>query len=257
MAIDSEPYLDLNPPSANVRVQYGSDPFQFADIRTPLTAKPWPVVMNIHGGFWRAKYGLEHTGHFCAALTQTGFATFNAEYRRSGNPGGGWPGTFSDIRDAYRHILDHAKEYGFDKSRLAVVGHSAGGQLALCLSAYETSVTNAVSLGGVLDLQQAYELHLSNDAVSEFLGGTPEEVPERYREASPLELKIAARQVVIAGTQDEVVPFGLSREYSQKKGSAGEQVKLIEITNADHFDLIDPRTKGFEVVLTSIQRLLG
>jgi acetyl esterase/lipase len=256
MAIDSEAFLDQTPPPANDRVQYGSDPSQFADIRLPVSGKTWPVLMNIHGGFWRSKHDLSHAGHFCFALTEAGIATANVEYRRVGNPGGGWPGSFEDVRSAYKYLLEHATEMGFDERRILVAGHSAGAHLAFCLAAYESSVRNAISLGGVLDLRQAYDFHLSNDAVANFLGGTPEEISGRYREASPLELKIAARQVVVTGTSDDVVPGEISRSYAQAKRNAGEEIKFVEIPDGDHFDLIDPRTKGFKVVLDSIQRLL-
>ncbi len=102
--IMSEEILSLTPPPSDHRLAYGSDPNQFGDLRLPKGAGPFPVVMNIHGGFWRAKYDLLHAGHFCAAITGKGIATWNLEYRRNGNPGGGWPGTFEDIASGYRFL---------------------------------------------------------------------------------------------------------------------------------------------------------
>ena len=147
--------------------------------------------MNIHGGFWRAKYDLKHAGYLCAALTAKGLATWNVEYRRVGNPGGGWPGTFEDLRSAYRYVSQIAQRYNLDLNKLVVMGHSAGGQLALCLAGHEPTVKRVVSLAGVVDLQQAWELHLSDNAVVDFLGGEPSRVPEHYREADPMQLKIS------------------------------------------------------------------
>ena len=97
--------LTLPPPPADARLPYGTDPNQFGELRLPKGPGPFPVVVNIHGGYWRAKYDLKHAGHLCAALTAKGLATWNVEYRRVGNPGGGWPGTFEDVRSAYRFTL--------------------------------------------------------------------------------------------------------------------------------------------------------
>ena len=112
-------------------------------------------MINIHGGFWRAKYDLAHAGHLCAALQASGIATANVEYRRVGNHGGGWPGSFADICDAHQFLLQNADAYRIDPSRLVVMGHSAGGQLALCLAAHEAALHGVISLAGVVDLRRA------------------------------------------------------------------------------------------------------
>jgi acetyl esterase/lipase len=174
----SDDILNLPPPKADARISYGGDANQFIDLRLPKAQGNHPLALCIHGGYWRARYDLEYLGHLCAALTAQGMATANMEYRRVGNSGGGWPGTFADIRSAYQFVVQKAGQYGFDTRRVTVIGHSAGGQLALCLAGHENGLAAAVSLAGVVDLQRAYELHLSNDAVVEFLGGTPPEVPD-------------------------------------------------------------------------------
>jgi acetyl esterase/lipase len=256
--------LTLPPPPADTRLTYGSDPNQFLDLRLPTSQekiKPqYPLVINIHGGFWRAKYSLDHAGHLCAALTARGFATANLEYRRVGNNGGGWPGTFSDIRSAYNFILQNARKHNLDSTRIVLTGHSAGGQLALCLAAHEPGIHRVVSLAGVVDLQRAYELHLSNDAVVEFLHGKPSEVPDHYREADPMQLSIPqARQRLIHGSADDVVPVAFSRDYvaakQKRTGKENEDVQLLEIPGASHFDLIDPRSKAWKQVEETIVQL--
>ena len=255
--------LSVPPPPADVRIAYGSDPNQFFDLRLPSgERKPYPLIINIHGGYWRAKYNLDHAGHLCAALAAKGIATANLEYRRVGNDGGAWPGTFADIRSAYSFLVQNAPKHNLDSQTMIVMGHSAGGQLALCLAAHEPSLTRVVSLAGVVNLQRAYQLHLSNDAVVEFMRGTPTEVPDHYREADPMHLSIPqARQWLIHGTADDVVPPAFSRDYvaAKRRGSDREKedVHLVEIESADHFDLIDPRTAAWKQVESRVLELLG
>src|SRR5262249_51117608 len=142
------------PPAPDLRLTYGRDPNQFVDVRFPSSRQAIPVVFFIHGGYWRARYDLTYAGHLCDALKKVGIATCNVEYRRVGNAGGGWPGTFEDIRSAYRMMLETQTVKNsapvFDLRRIVVSGHSAGGQLALCLAAHEKTITRAISLAGVL-----------------------------------------------------------------------------------------------------------
>ncbi len=249
--------LDLAPPPADARLAYGSDPNQFGELRLPKTAGPLPLLMNIHGGYWRAKYDLKHAGSLCAALTGRRLATWNVEYRRVGNPGGGWPGTFDDVRSAYRYIPQIAQRYPVDPNRVLVAGHSAGAQLALCLAAHEPSLKHVVSLAGVVDLQQAWDLHLSDDAVVAFLGGEPATAAARYREADPMQLKISAVQWLIHGASDDTVPPFLSRNYTEQKRRRGENVHYLEVSTAGHFDLIDPRSTAWPKVEGTVLHLLG
>jgi acetyl esterase/lipase len=259
----SDDILSLKPPPADARVAYGSDPNQFLDLRVPSKGKfnrLYPLVMNIHGGYWRARYDLEHTGHLCAALTAKGLATANLEFRRVGNEGGGWPGTFADIRSAYQFLLQSAAAHNFDTGKVVVMGHSAGAQLALCLAAHEASLTRVVSLAGVVDLRRAYQLHLSNDAVVEFLRGTPADVPDHYREADPAELSIPrARQWLIHGDADDIVPPEFSGDYvagkTKRTGKEKEDAHLLAIAGADHFALIDPRSQAWKRVEQTVIRL--
>jgi len=257
----SEDILSRQPPPADIRLTYGSDPNQFLDLRLPKqkSTEPHRLVINIHGGFWRAKYNLDHAGHLCAALTAKGVATANLEYRRVGNDGGAWPGTFEDIRAAYQFLVQHAPKYNLNANTIVVMGHSAGGQLALCLAAHEPSVTRVISLAGVVDLQRAYQLHLSNDAVVEFLRGTPTDVPDHYREADPMQLSIPhARQWLIHGAVDEIIPPAFSRDYAAAKksrhGKQKEDARLTEI-GADHFDLIDPHSPAWIHVEQTVLQL--
>jgi acetyl esterase/lipase len=261
LSVQSEDILTKAPHEADLRIAYGADPNQFVDVRIPAGKAPYPVVFFIHGGYWRAKYGLIYAGHLCEALKKAGIATWNVEYRRVGNPGGGWPGTFEDIRSAYRALIQgqkaNSKLPSLDIKHICVAGHSAGGQLALCLAAHEKAVTRVLSLAGVLDLQRGWELHLSNDAVSSFLGGSPSEVAEHYREASPAELAIPhAIQKVVHGTTDDSVPYEISKRYTDGKKKSGEQVELITLPNTGHFEIVDPGSAVWPKIQETVVSLL-
>jgi acetyl esterase/lipase len=248
--------LNLPPPKPDSRVAYGNDPNQFADLRLPKQ-KARGLALVIHGGFWRAKYDLAYMGHLCAALTEKGIVTANVEYRRVGNPGGGWPGSFSDIRSASQFLQQNAHQYGFEAKPIVVIGHSAGGQLALCLAAHEPKIKAAISLAGVVDLQRTYALHLSNDAVVEFLGGTPAEVADHYREADPMRLAISSRQALVCGSADDTVPPTFSHDYVAAKKKMHEDVCLKEVTDAGHFEVVDPRRDAGREVQRIVLESLG
>jgi acetyl esterase/lipase len=255
--ISSDDILNLIPPHADARVAYGGDGNQFLDLRLPTGKGPHGLAISIHGGYWRAKYDLGYMGHLCAALMAKGVATANVEYRRVGNAGGGWPGTFADVRAAYQFLLQNARQYEFDARRVVAIGHSAGGQLGLCLAAHETGVKAVVSLAGVVDLQRAYELHLSNDAVAEFLGGRPAEVGDHYREADPMKLGIGAPQWLVHGAEDDVVPPAFSRDYVSAKQKMKEDARLVEIAGAGHFEVVDPRAGAWKHVEGVVMEAVG
>jgi acetyl esterase/lipase len=129
-----------------------------------------------------------------------------------------------------------------------VVGHSAGGQLALWAAASggeygprRVRVAAAVGLAPVADLKWAYEQRCGNAAVENFLGGSPEEYPRRYREASPAErLPLGVRQLILHGTSDEDVPVEISRRYAQAAAAAGDDVTFRELPDTPHMDFVDP-----------------
>jgi acetyl esterase/lipase len=244
--------LSTPPPPADLLVRYGLEREQFAELRFTPEGKTSPLAINIHGGFWRARYDLAHAGHFCAALAARGINTANIEYRRAG-----WPRTLEDIRAAYRYLRKHAAELEISAAPAVVVGHSAGGQLALCLAANESSLRYCISLAGVLDLRRAFELHLGNGAVAEYLGGAPSHVPEHYRAASPMELAIpGARQLIVHGLADDVVPAAISLDYAAAKQKRGERVEYLALPEAGHLDVIDPRSEAFAKVGNAVLRLL-
>ncbi len=248
--------LSLPPPAADEEPHYGDNEFQLGELRVPKTKGPHPVLIVIHGGYWRAGYDRKHIGHLCAALTAKGLATWSLEYRRLGNPGGGWPGTFDDILKGADFVKDLAAKHKLDPKRVAVTGHSAGGHLALWLAAQRPNLLGAIALAPVADLKRGYELKLSRGVVGDLLGGSPDDVPDRYAKASPIELlPIRPPQRLIHGDIDDVVPIDISRRYIAAAKAKKSNATLTEIPSCGHFDLIDPRSKAWATVEQTVMRI--
>lgn len=260
---------NLPNPAPTARIPYGDDPLQFADLRLPPGGGPHPVAVVIHGGCWQAQYDIGHIGAFSDALAKAGVATWAVEYRRVGNPGGGWPGTFHDVSAAVDHLRDVAKEHPLDLDRVVAVGHSAGGHLVLWVGARHTiddeslrgrdplPLAGVVSLAGVDDLRRALAEGVCDDMAGQLLGGGPDDVPERYRTGSPIELlPTGVRQHLINGALDTIVPESFGRAYQAAGERAGDRVKLTVLSEAGHFELIVPTTKEWVVVKDAILEMV-
>ena len=224
---------DPPPPAADERIVYGPEPLQFADARN---AGGDALALVLHGGSWKATYNLIHLAHLCILLGEKGVPTLNVEYRRVGDPGGGWPGSLEDVLRAVERAQTLAR-------RVVLVGHSAGGHLAL-LAARRTGVP-VVALAAVCD-PPTWE----NDAVAAFFAGKAP-VPE----ASPLaQAPLGVRTIVIHGTADDVVPFEQSERYAR---AAGGEASLRPLDGAGHFEPIDPKSPEVRVTLDAVAELLG
>ena len=246
----SQDILRLPPPKADARIPYGKDPLQFGDLRLPAGKGPHPVVIFVHGGFWRSAYNLDHAGHICSGLTRAGVATWSLEYRRIGDPGGGWPGTLEDVLHGAEYVSRLAARYKLDLERIVAAGHSAGGHLVLWLAAQRAvDLRGVIPLAAVSDLHRAWALRLSDGVVGLFLGGSPDQIPQRYASTSPIELlPISVPQRLVHGTADNIVPFEMSERFAK----ASHNAKLVPLKGAGHFELIDPRAREWETVQKSI-----
>jgi acetyl esterase/lipase len=263
--------LKLSSSPANHRIAYGLDPEQFGDLRLPKSPGPHPVAILFHGGCWRAVLNLHFIGSLAEALAEEGIASWNVEYRRVGNPGGGWPGTFEDASRGAAHLLEIARRFDLDLSRVVAVGHSAGGHLALWLGAQKRLVPagaaaalepiplrGVVSLAGVSDVRGARENCSCSDMVEKFMGGTVEMFPERYRLASPAELlPLGLPQRLIHGAKDGSVPLKMSEDYTASAKARGDDIRLTVLPDAGHFELIAPQSSAWKVVIGAVRELLG
>jgi pimeloyl-ACP methyl ester carboxylesterase len=254
VARNSEDVLtDPPPPAADVRLAYGREPKQFGDLRLPAVDRPLPLAIVVHGGSWKAMYNLIHAGHLCVALGDAGIASWNVEYRSVGDPGGAWPGAGDDVVAAVEFVHGLLAEYPLDSERIVLVGHSAGGQLALC--AAKRVGFPIVALAAVSDLRESATRVGPAGAVARFLGGTPDEVPDRYEAASPRELlPLGVRQILVHGTADEDVPYAQSASYAE---AAGDQAELVTLEGAGHFEPIDPQAREWPRTLGAIQAVIS
>ena len=236
-----------------------------------------PVVVFVHGGWWKAEYGLEYGGFLCQALRARGIAVWSLEYRRVGNPGGGWPGTFEDAAAGFEFLTALAKSYPLDLGRVVAVGHSAGGHLAFWLAGRHhvpaesavgrvpvgVGLKGVIALAGAVGLQMTIELagwftfaHDRGEVLA-LMGGPPGEYPERYKAGDPAELlPFNVPQALVQGTEDDQIPPGLPGRWADRARRLGESVRVEMIAGADHFDLVDPESKYWGRVMVVVERMV-
>jgi acetyl esterase/lipase len=266
-----EDILGLPAPSPGERAPYGADPLQYGELRLPSGEGPHALAVVIHGGCWRSRYDAGHIGAFSAALARSGIATWTIEYRRVGDEGGGWPGTFLDVARAADHVRELARSRPIDGSRVVAVGHSAGGHLALWLASRrklgaESAIRGAsdplplagvVSLAGVDDLRRALRERVCDDMASQLVGGVPEKLGPRYAEASPIELlPLGVPLHLLNGALDPIVPVSFGRDFERASRAAGDEVKLTVLDDAGHFELIAPGSRSFAPVRDAVLELV-
>ena len=245
----------LPPDIADHRISYGNDDLQFGELRLPETPGPHPVVVFFHGGCWLNQFSLDHVSTISRALANQGHAVWTPEYRRVGDAGGGWPGTFEDIARSVAALQDIAPQHSLDLSRLILMGHSAGGHLALWLAAQSNLLLRGViSLAGICDLP-AYE-QLGNDCAASLpglLGGTSHEVPERWAKANPMALlPLGTRVSLIHGARDMIVPLSQSANFA-----SAAACELQVIKGGGHFDLVSPHSSAFDIICRTLRRMIS
>ncbi len=262
--------LALAQPAADHRIPYGPDPLQFGELRLPKGDGPFPVAIVLHGGCWLADYDLGYVAGLATAVAAEGIVTWSLEYRRVGDDGGGWPGTFLDVAAGADHLRALADRFPLDLDRAVAVGHSAGGHLALWLAARHRlppgspvttgeplTLLGVVGLAPIADLAAYASEEGCGAAVPGLLGGSPGEVRDRVALVSPVQLlPLGAPQHLLVGDADPIVPPALVRAYAEAALTAGDDVVVTVLPAAGHFEPVVPAGSVWPQVLEAVRALL-
>ncbi|MGI6110229.1 MAG: alpha/beta hydrolase family protein [Eubacteriaceae bacterium] len=259
------------------KIQYGSSSSQFGILSLPEIPGPYPVIVMIHGGFWKMPYDLNGISQLCTDLNRRGYAVWNIEYRRVGEPGGGYPGTMTDALDAVNYLNELERNHPLDLTRTVIMGHSAGGQVALwtgsCMNhnrsesqnrvesqnQLEIPILGIISMAGVCDLEEMWKLDSltgPENHTAELIGGSPDKFPERYQAVSPIALlPLKVPQILFHGKADYDVPPQISIAYYQAGLACGDTVSLNLLPHTDHFTFLDPSSHAWQSVTASLDQL--
>jgi acetyl esterase/lipase len=265
--------IDTLPSRApQLRAAYGTDSLQFGELRLPGGAGPFPVAVVIHGGCWTKGFAtLRNTAAVASALTDDGIATWNIEYRQMGDPGAGWPNSFVDVGAGVDYLRTLAAKYPLDLKRVFVIGHSAGAHLALWAAgrprlaaksivrgANPLAVQGAIAIDGPGDLGGLVGPDAGicgKPVIAPFMGGTPAEVADRYREASPREmLPLGVRQYLVSAA---VLSPADAQAYEMAARTRGDSARVLNVISGGHFGVIAPGTQFWPPVHGFIREAFG
>ena len=248
--VSFESVMALPHGGSGIELYYGNDALQYGLLWLPGTAvsPPYPLIVFVHGGCWLNAYDIRHSFPLSTALSQAGYAVWSLEYRRTGDVGGGWPGTYDDISAGLAYA-ENLESYGVDTRDIILIGHSAGGHLALLAGTTYTDASAVIGLAAISNIVDY--ARGSNDcetATPQFMGGDYAELPDSYELANPTGKIPHINTYLLQGTADEIVPL----VQAQLEGT-----RRILLDDAGHMDWIHPGTKAFGLLLSIIQDLGG
>lgn len=262
-------------PAATKFIRYGAAEQQRGEFFEPQGKGPHPVIVLVHGGCWLAKLtGPELMDYAAANLQHRGYAVWNIGYRRLGQDGGGYPGTFLDVASAVDTLRAIAPQNDLDLTRVVLVGHSAGGQLAMWAAArphlpkasplYRANplpVRAVVSLAGILDLQD-YRDHgpaaCGGPKTIDRLTEAATRIGDVYADTSPARLlPIGIPYALVSASLDGIVPPAFAERFAAKAREHHERLREMQFAGAGHFELIDPQSAAWKDIVAEIDRLAG
>jgi acetyl esterase/lipase len=236
-------------------LRYGDDSQQVADVWLP-DAAPVALILLLHGGFWRPIYDRHHLEPVAHALAQSGYLVANVEYRRSGDTG-----TFDDVACAVDELPGLL---GVRSLPVLLVGHSAGGHLALWASArhrlptgspwYRSTpgVDGVLALAAVSSIERALTDRLGNSAAAQLLGGGYEPSIDPGAIGAT-----GIPTALLHGHRDDRVPFSYSATHRDLLQAGGTVVRLFDLPDAGHFEPIDPTNVAWYTCTAALDWLVG
>jgi acetyl esterase/lipase len=271
-------YMALSGPAPTARIAYGAAPSQYAELFLPPGQGPFPVAVLVHGGCWTKEFGgITQLRSMAGALASRGIASWNVEYRRVDEAGGGYPGTYQDMNAAMAVLGQTAQRYPLDLDRLVAVGHSAGGQLVQWLGArsriapssplYSSTsgragtvpVRQVISLGGLADLRREKDVIKSSCErdIVDLTGVASRARPDVFSDTNAADLiPNGSRTVLITGELDTISPPRVAHDFAARARAAGDQAEVVILPGASHYDEVAPTSPSWPLVLGQIEKAL-
>ena len=262
-------------PAPTSRHEYGDHEAQFAELWLPESSGPHPVVFMVHGGCWQKSIADRSLMNYAAEDLRTrGLAVWNIEYRGVDEEGGGYPGTFTDVRDAAEALFELGPSLDLDTTQVAAFGHSAGGHLAAWVAVQSNlpenseiepgsalPISSVIVSGGLADLEASLPVTLETclaNIVENLTGPASADRPDVYSDTSVSKLLPTSSELIsVNGAQDRIAPPKLGRALTNLVVASGAKGQFVEVPETGHVELIAPGTAAFEIQARLLENALN